>query len=116
MITAGINLALYIVLGMVLFRSLGAPGISLTDSLAFTGEALVLLALLNRRLVKRLAPGGALWRALAAALVGGGLVFLISLHPLSISQPLIMGVVALGAGGLAALLPISKEIRLLLHL
>jgi putative peptidoglycan lipid II flippase len=116
MLTAGINLTVYIVLGMLLYRRLGAPGISLTDSLAFTSEAIMLILLLNRRLVRRLAPGGALLRALLAALVGGGAVLLIQTLSLSASQPLLMGVAALGVGGLLALLPISKELRLLLRL
>jgi putative peptidoglycan lipid II flippase len=120
LITAGINLVLYIVLGIALFRRLGAPGISLTDSLAFTSEAIILTVLLNRRLVRAgaaaLAPGGALLRALLAALIGGGLVFLVLLLPLAARQPLVMGLAALGLGGLVALFPISKEIRLLLRL
>ncbi len=116
MITAGINLTLYIVLGIALFRTLGAPGIGLTDSLAFTGEAIILLVLLNRHLVQRLAPGGALLRAVLAALIGGAVVFLVLLHPLSASKPLIMGVAALALGGLVSLFPISKEVRLLLKL
>ncbi len=114
--TAGINLVVYIVLGIVLFTRLGAPGISLTDSLAFTSEAVILLLLLNRHLVRRVSLGGAVLRALAAAAVGGGVIYLISLQPISASQPVIMGVAALGAGGLLALLPIWKEIRLLLRL
>jgi putative peptidoglycan lipid II flippase len=115
-ITAGINLLLYIVLGIALFRPLGAAGISLTDSLAFTSEAILLIVLLNRHLIRRLNPGGALLRALLAALIGGGVVSLILLLPLSTSQPLLVGVAALGLGGLVALLPIFKEIRLLLRL
>lgn len=114
--TAGINLVVYIVLGIVLFTRLGAPGISLTDSLAFTSEAVILLLLLNRHLVRRVSLGRAVLRALAAAAVGGGVIYLISLQPISASQPVIMGVAALGAGGLLALLPIWKEIRLLLKL
>lgn len=115
-LTAGINLALYIVLGIILFTRLGAPGISLTDSLAFTSEAVILILLLNRRLVRRLYPGGALPRALLAAAVGSGAVYLFSQLPISAAQPLVMGLAALGLGGLLALLPITKEIRLLLHL
>ncbi len=114
--TAGINLLLYIVLGIALFNRLGPAGISLTDSLAFTSEAILLILLLNRHLIRRLDPGGALLRALLAALVGGGVILLVGLLPLSASQPLVMGVAALALGGLLALLPISKEIRLLLRL
>lgn len=44
-----VNLALYIVLGAILFKPLGAPGISLTDSIAFTVQAGIMLLLLNSR-------------------------------------------------------------------
>jgi putative peptidoglycan lipid II flippase len=116
LITAAINLTVYIVLGIALYRPLGAPGISLTDSIAFTAEALVLLALLNRHLIRRLNPGVALWRALAAALVGGGVVYLVLMMPPASREPLLMAVVGLGLGGLAALFPIWNEVRLLLRL
>ena len=42
-----VNLTLYIGVGSLLYRPLGAPGVSLTDSLAFTAQALFLLALLR---------------------------------------------------------------------
>lgn len=116
LLTAGINFLVYTVLGVLLFRAVGAPGISLADSLAFTSQAVLLLALLNRRMIKRLSLGMSLPRALLAAVIGGGVVFLVSRLPLSASQPLIMGVIALAAGGLVAVPPIWKEIRLLLRL
>jgi putative peptidoglycan lipid II flippase len=116
MITAGINFVVYLVLGIVLFQEFGAPGISLADSLAFTSQAILLLVLLNRHLIRRLAPGSALLHALLAAAVGGAAVYGILLLPLSLSQPIIMAVVALAVGGALALLPIWKEIRLLLRL
>ncbi len=116
LITAGINFLVYTVLGVILFRSMGAPGISLADSLAFTSQAVLLLVLLNRRLIRRLSLMVSLPRALLAALVGGGAVFLVSTLPYAASQPLIMSLVALALGGLLALLPIWKEIRLLLRL
>jgi putative peptidoglycan lipid II flippase len=116
MITAGINFVVYLLLGMVLFRWLGAPGISLADSLAFTSQAVILLLLMNRKLGKRLDPGPSLVRAVVAAGIGGVVVFLISRLPQAASQPLILGVVSLAIGGVFALLPIWKEIRLLLRL
>ncbi len=42
-----LNLLLYIGFGMLLYQSLGTPGISLTDSISFTIQALVLLFLLT---------------------------------------------------------------------
>lgn len=116
MITAGINFVVFLVLGVVLFRILGAPGISLADSLAFTSQAVLLLVLLNRKLIKRLSPGPSLFRGLVAAVIGGGAVLLVLSLPQAANQPLIIGVISLAVGGAVALLPILREIRLLLRL
>jgi len=116
LITAGINFVVFVVLGVVLFQTMGAPGISLADSLAFSSQAVLLLTLLNRHLIKRLSPGPSLLRALLAAGVGGLTVYLVGILPQAIAQPLIMGTAALAIGGLVALPVIWKEIRLLLRL
>lgn len=116
LVTAGINLLVYVVLGSILFQLLGTAGISLTDSLAFTSQAFLLLILLNRHLIRPISPGSTFWRALLAAFVGGVVVFLVARLPFTASQPMIMGVVALALGGVIALLPIWKEVRLLLRL
>lgn len=116
LITAGINLVVYIVLCSVLVRPLGAPGISLADSLAFTSEAILLLVLLNRKLITRVTPAVSLPRALLAAVIGGSVVVLVGMLPFSASQPLVMGMAALALGALVALFPIWKEIRMLLRL
>lgn len=116
LITAGINLVVYIVLGTALYRPLGAPGISLVDSIAFTSEAFVLLLLLNRHLARKLTPGFTLLRALLAAGLGGAGAALLLALPAAASQPLVMGAAALALGGLLALPPIWKELRLLLRL
>jgi len=114
--TAALNLVVYIALGSVLFRVFGAPGISLTDSLAFTSQALLLLFLLNRRLEERLTAGSTVLRALLAAGLGVLVVMGVMFIPLAARQPVLMTVVALGLGGLLALLPVWKEVRLLLKL
>lgn len=114
--TAGINLAIYIVLGTALFRRLGAPGISLVDSLAFTTEAIILVVLLNRKLVERITVSGSVLRGGLAAIVSGGLVYLILRSSIAARQPVMIAVAALGLGGLAAIPFIWKEFRLLLRL
>ncbi len=116
LITAGINLGVFIVLGIILYRIFGAPGISLADSLAFTSQAVLLMALLNRHLIRRLKPWASLFRAVLAAGVGGLVVSLVEVLFQASIQPLVIGTAALGAGGLAAIPPIWKEIRLLLRL
>jgi putative peptidoglycan lipid II flippase len=116
LMTAGINFGIYVVLGIVLSRWLGAPGLGLADALAFSSQAVLLLILLSNRLVKKLSPGPVLIRAVIAAIVGGGVVALLLALPLSSRQPLVMGMGALVLGGLAFLPLIWKELRLLLHL
>jgi putative peptidoglycan lipid II flippase len=116
LVTAGINLLVYIGLGSILFRVLGVPGISLTDSVAFTSQAVLLLFLLNRHLVMRLSPGSTLLRALLAAAIGAVVVFAVQMAPISARQPVLMALVALAGGGVLALLPVWREVRLLLRL
>ncbi len=48
-----INLAVYIGAGLALYRPLNAPGISLTDSLAFTVQAIVLILIMKVDPAKR---------------------------------------------------------------
>lgn len=116
LITAGINFVVFTVLSIVLSQLWGAPGISTADSIAFTSQAVLLFVLLNRRLAQRLTPGPALLRGLIGALVGGALVMVFTMLPVSASQPLLIGTAALALGGLAAMPVIWKELRLLLRL
>lgn len=116
MITASINLVVFVILGAVFFRWLGAAGISLADSLAFTSQAALLLVLLSRKLVKRLLPVPTLVRALTAGLISGSVVILISTLLKAVDQPLVSAMLGLAAGSLVSLIPIRKEIRLLLRL
>jgi peptidoglycan biosynthesis protein MviN/MurJ (putative lipid II flippase) len=60
-----------------LSRSLGAPGIGLANSLAYTGEALLLFFLLYRRMPFHPRLKKTLLRAGAACVIGGGLSVLL---------------------------------------
>lgn len=110
------NLVAYVGFGLLLYRPLGPAGISLTDAICFTGQAVVLLIILGRRLKQPFNPAGALPRAVLAALLGGGVAFVIQGLPVLSRQPLVAGAAALAAGGLAALPLVWKEARLLLRL
>ncbi|MBI4732702.1 MAG: hypothetical protein HY781_11390 [Chloroflexi bacterium] len=93
---------------------IGLPGIPLAAAVAFTIQAIVLLALLNRKFPGLLDMRGTLPRAVLAAVFGGlaawaGMRFL----PLS---SLVAALVALAAGLIVALPFIWKEVRLLLRL
>jgi putative peptidoglycan lipid II flippase len=116
LMTAAINMVLYIALGASLYRPLGAPGIALTDSLVFTTEAVLLLVILSRKIALPIQLGTGWLRALAAlataALVTWGLLSLLEPRV----SPLISGTVPMIVA-LACSLPwIWKEVRALAHL
>ena len=116
LITAAINVALYIGIGSLLYRPLGAPGIALTDSIVFTLEAIILLAVLSRRMISPIRLGSSVWRPLAAMLTAG----LVTWGSLSFLEPrvspLISGTVPMILGILVCLPWVWKEFRLLGHL
>jgi putative peptidoglycan lipid II flippase len=116
LITAAINLTLYVGLGLLLFRPLGAPGIGLTDSLAFTSQAVVLFVILARRKVIRLVGFASLWRGLAAGLAAGLATWLV----FQLGGSFLPGAAAAAAGmavGAVVMVPIVlPELRTLLRL
>jgi putative peptidoglycan lipid II flippase len=104
------------VVGTLLYRPLGAPGIALTDSLVFTTEAILLLVILGRQSTTPIRLNSSWIRALAAtataALVTWGT--LTFLEPRV--APLISGTVPMILGFLSSLPWIWKEIRSLMQL
>jgi len=111
-----LSIVIYVILGMLLFRSLGAPGISLTDSVAFTTQAIVLLIVLNKGLPDQIHTGRTVARALLAALVGGGVCLGIFTLLSGRISPVIVGGASICLGGIVLLPLIWREMRLLLHL
>ena len=109
--TALMTLGIYIVLGLLVYRWLGAPGIALTDTIAYTTQAVVLLALFNRRQSQPIRLGDTLPRAVAGALVAGLIVFGL-FNLLNERLPgAVVSVASMLAGG-AVLLPfVWKEVR-----
>jgi putative peptidoglycan lipid II flippase len=113
--TAGVNLALYVLLASQLYRSIGAAGISLADAIAFTTEGLLLLWLFSRRLKTRVQLIPALLRSLTAAVLGGGSAYLL-IH-LNLPGPQALGgIIAMAVGVLVAIPFVWKELRLLVRL
>lgn len=110
---AALNAGAYILLAVLLSPILGAPGIALANTLAFTGEALLLLYLLDRRLPGLLHLGKPLLRIVLASAAGALLCFGLMQLPFP-ALPLALG--ALAAGGLAVLPFILPEIKLLIKL
>jgi len=120
MLVAGLRALTFIGLSLLLFRPLGPTGIALSNSLAFTLEATVLLVLLSRRfrgLLRRALDGrfaGPLLRAALSA-AGGGLA---TYAVLQLSPPgsLLAGMAALSAGMAVALPFLLPELRELARL
>jgi putative peptidoglycan lipid II flippase len=101
----------FTLLAIGLARPFGAAGIALANSIAFSGEALLLLFLLNRKFPGLLKLGRTLPRVIAATLVGGIVAaLLLAFLPL---PPIIAAIAALGMGALAVLPFIWPEIKTL---
>jgi putative peptidoglycan lipid II flippase len=110
---AALNAAMYIVLAVLLSPILGAPGIALANTIAFTSEALILLFLLQRKLPGLLAIGRPLLRICLASALGAIVVYAALLLPL---PELPLAIAALAAGGLVTLPFIWPEVKLLIKL
>jgi putative peptidoglycan lipid II flippase len=113
LLLAAINAGLYIIWAVGLSRLLGALGIALANSIAFTTEALLLLFILNRRFPGVLQFGGTLLRVTLASTGGAALAYFLMGLPLP-AVPLALG--AMGVGGLVVLPFIWPEIKLLIRL
>ncbi|MEA3440934.1 MAG: murein biosynthesis integral membrane protein MurJ [Chloroflexota bacterium] len=111
---AGLMLVTFTVLSIVLSRPLGAPGIALANAIAFTAEALLLWALLNRQFPGVANSRSTLRRVLPGTLIAGAVAFGILL--LLPAPALISSAAALVVGGLVVLPFIWPEIKLLIKL
>jgi putative peptidoglycan lipid II flippase len=105
----------FVILAVALGYTLGAPGIALANGLAYTGEAVLLWYLLQRRFPGVIEVRKTLVRVIPMALVGALLVYAILRLPVSVPG-LLLGVGALGIGGLAVLPFILPELRLLVKM
>ncbi len=114
LITACINLALYIGLGVLLYRPLGAPGIALTDSLVFTIEATLLFLLLRRQISIQYRLGRVLARTFAAAacaalITWGGSTLLVAVLPHWVAS--LAAMLPAAAAALPWMLPELKSLK-----
>ena len=115
LIAAGLTLLTYLLCSSQLYRVFGAPGISLSDTIALTGEAVLLLVLLNRKMTQKFKVRGSLLRALAGGVVASGIVWL-AILALNGVHPLFQGGVALVGGAIVAVPFIWPEAKLLFRL
>ena len=115
---AAINALAYIVFAISLSRIFGAPGIALANTLAFTGEALLLLILLARRVPGVLQVRATLLRVVLAS-AGAALLAALLLRlpfPALPAADLLQALVALALGGLLMVPFIWPEVKMLLKL
>jgi putative peptidoglycan lipid II flippase len=118
-----IGTAIGFILLAVLFAGplqMGAPGIALANTIAFTIQALVMIWLLNRKFPGLALVQSTFWRVLLVAMGGGILVYLtLKLLPIA-SMSLVIGIITTGfVIGAAILLTIPfiwTEIKLLLKM
>jgi putative peptidoglycan lipid II flippase len=115
LIAAFFTLSVFVILAILLVQWLGVTGIGLANSLAYSGEALLLWLLLSRRYPGVLQMRGTLLRALLASLLGSGLVY--GLLQLSLPIPgILQAVAALGAGMVLVMPFIWPDVKLLVKL
>jgi putative peptidoglycan lipid II flippase len=114
LLAAFISTATFFLLSLLLFKPLGASGIGLSNSIAFTIEAIFLLLLLSRRFPSILKQRGPLTRITIGSLLGGLLTFLIlQFLPMGL---ILNAIVAFSVGGLATIPFIWPELRQLARL
>ena len=106
---------IFVILAIGLGSAIGVAGIALANGLAYTGEAILLWYLLNRRFSGVVAVRSTLVRAVPVAIVSGLVVFGLLQLSLPVSGVL-LGIFALGVGGLLALPLILPELKLLVKM
>jgi putative peptidoglycan lipid II flippase len=111
-----IRLGIYLAIGIsavTLFRTIGAPAIAIAE-ISLTIEAIILFTWLSRKMHEPLRINGALFKGLAAALIGGATAYILAvIVPGSAVLTALLGMVI---GGLVCLPIIWSEIKLLLKL
>jgi putative peptidoglycan lipid II flippase len=103
----------FVIFAIGLGFSIGAAGIALANGLAFTGEALLLWYLLSRRFNGVANVRSTVVRVLPAAILGGLVAFGIIQLSLPVSG-ILVGILAIGAGGLLVIPFILPELKLLI--
>ncbi len=114
LLASGLCTLIYGGAALALMGPLGVTGIALANTIAFSAEALLLIAWLDRRLPGRFQWRSTLLRTLIATAVAGLLmVVLLNVVP---APEVVLAVGAAAFGALAALPFIWKEMRLLIRL
>jgi putative peptidoglycan lipid II flippase len=109
-----ISLTTFVITSLILYRGLGAMGIALSNSLAFSLEAGLLIYFLSRRFPAVLRQGRTLLRLTAGCGLAGALAFV--LMPRLPMSDLLAAAAALGLAGALAAAFIRPELRELARL
>jgi putative peptidoglycan lipid II flippase len=114
LLASAINSISFIILSLLLFRALGASGIGLSNSAAFSIEAGVLIALLAKQFPRILRQG----KSLARVGLGTGLAGLVCWAILTLSPlpSLYSALLSISLGALAALPFLRPELRDLIRI
>jgi len=117
LLTSGATAVVFLLFGILLTPAFGAPGIGLANTLAFTGEALVLLWLVGRKFPTWLDIGKPLLRISLVSLGSGVIVYILltiaPLATLSTVMNALVGVGIIGGVGLFVLPFIWPEVKML---
>lgn len=114
LIAAFIQTIAFVLLSLVLSPIIGLAGIPLSAALTFTTQAIVLLAIMNRRYTGILHIGNTAMRAIGSAAIAGIVTLVVfKFAPLPSVAKTFAGILA---GGLACLPLIWREVRLLFNL
>lgn len=111
-----LTLLVYASTAILLSRSLGAKGIALANTIAYSLQAILLLVLLNKTLPKRLLLWESLVRAIIAAMSGGAAAYLIATKIPSIAGSFIGAALAGLVGLIFAALVVRPELATLKEL
>jgi putative peptidoglycan lipid II flippase len=103
----------FTILAIIFARPLGAPGIALANSVAFTAQALLLWYLHSRRYPGAMRVGSTLLRAILGSAVAGLVVFFLMQLPFS---GFLLALGSLVLGSLIALPFIWPEVKVLIKL
>lgn len=109
MAAAVIGAVLFGLLSLLLYGPLQADGVALSNSLAFTAEAVFLLALLGRSFPAILRQGRPALRAAIGAALGGAAAYAVLVA--SPAGSLVTGILALAGGALLSLPFLWPEVR-----
>jgi len=117
LLTSGATAVVFILLGLLLAPALGAPGIGLANTLAFSAEAILLLWLVSRKFPGKLIIWKPLLRISFVSAISGAIVFFLlkyistAAFSTMISTSIDTGIIAIG--GLIVLPIIWPEVKLL---